>query len=82
MVNEGWLEVNVFCIMSNHTHIIWKINDGYERDVIRRNILKFVSQTIQRDLAKIHPRVLEKFYVGAKDRKYLPIAIGIGNETF
>lgn len=70
MVNEKWLEVNVFCIMSNHLHIIWKINDGFERDAIQRNFLKFVSQTIQRDLSKNHPRVLERFYVGAKDRKY------------
>ncbi|WP_202552412.1 hypothetical protein [Ginsengibacter hankyongi] len=32
--------------------------------------MKFVSQTIQRDLQKNHPKVLERFYVGAKDRKY------------
>jgi hypothetical protein len=49
--------------------------NGYEREAVQRNFLKFVSQTIQRDLQKNHPRVLEKFYVGAKDRKYLPMAI-------
>jgi len=35
-----------------------------------REVLKFTSQTIIRDLQKNHPAVLEKFYVGAKDRKY------------
>jgi REP-associated tyrosine transposase len=70
MAEEKWLQVNVFCIMSNHIHLIWKINDGYEKDAIQRNFLKFVAQTIQRDLAKNHPRVLERFYVGAKDRRY------------
>ncbi len=56
--------------MSNHLYIIWKIIDGFERDAIQRNFLKFVSQTIQRDLSKNHPKVVERLYAGAKDRKY------------
>lgn len=56
--------------MSNHIHLIWQIQNGYERDAVQRNFLKFVSQTIQRDLEKNHPKVLERFYVGAKDRTY------------
>jgi len=70
MITKRWVEVNAFVIMSNHIHLIWQIQDGYERDAIQRNFLKFVPQTIQRDLQKNHPKVLEKFYVGAKDRKY------------
>ncbi len=56
--------------MSNHIHLIWQIQAGYERDVVQRNFLKFVSQTIQRDLKKYHPKVLERFYINAKERKY------------
>ena len=70
MVTKKWVEVNAFVIMSNHIHLIWQIQNGYERDAVQRNFLKFVSQTIQRDLQKNHPKVLERFYVGAKDRKY------------
>ena len=70
MVLKEWVEVNAFVIMSNHIHLIWQIQEGYERDAVQRNFLKFVSQTIQRDLQKNHPKVLERFYVGAKDRKY------------
>lgn len=70
MVKEKWIELNVFCIMSNHIHLIWQIQTGYERDAVQRNFLKFVSQTIQRDLKKDHPKVLERIYVNAKDRKY------------
>ena len=70
MVKEKWIELNVFCIMSNHIHLIWQIQAGHERDAIQRNFLKFVSQTIQCDLKKHHPKVLERFYVNAKDRKY------------
>ena len=64
------MEVNVFCIMSNHIHLIWRIKDGYERDAIQRNFLKYISQTIKRYLEENHPKVLERFYVGAKGRKY------------
>ena len=77
MVSKKWVEVNAFVIMSNHIHLtylparqVWQIQNGYERDTVQRNFLKFVSQTIQRDLQKNHPKVLERFYVGAKDRKY------------
>ncbi len=70
MVAKKWVEVNAFVIMNNHIHLIWQIQEGYERDAVQRNFLKYVSQTIQRDLQKNHPKVLERFYVGAKDRKY------------
>ena len=70
MVTKKWVEVNAFVIMSNHMHLIWQIQKGYERDAVQRNFLRFVSQTIKRDLEKNHPKVLERFFVGAKDRKY------------
>ena len=56
--------------MNNHIHLIWQIQDGYKREDVQRDFLKFTSQTIKRDLQKNHPAVLEKFYVDAKDRKY------------
>jgi REP element-mobilizing transposase RayT len=49
MVTKKWVEVNAFVIMSNHIHLIGQIKEGYERDVVQRNFLKFVSQTIKRD---------------------------------
>ncbi len=59
--------------MSNHIHLIWQIQAGYERDAVQRNFLKFVSQTIQRDLKKHHPKVLERFYVNAKKKLEKPV---------
>ena len=70
MVTEKRVEVNAFVIMSNHIHLIWQIQNGYQRENVQRDFLKFTSQTIKRGLQKNHPAVLEKFYVGAKDRKY------------
>ncbi len=37
MAKEKWIEVNGFCIMSNHIHLIWQIQSGFERDAIQRN---------------------------------------------
>ncbi len=56
--------------MSNHIHLIWQIQSGHEREDVQRDFLKFTSQTIIRDLKKNYPKVLERFYVEAKDRKY------------
>jgi len=67
LVNEKWVEINAFVIMRNHIHLtclparqVWQIKDGYERDAIQRNFLKYISQTIKRDLEKNHPKVLER----------------------
>ncbi len=70
MVKEKRIEVNAFVIMTNHIHLIWQIQDDYQREDVQRDFLKFTSQTIKRNLQKNHPAVLEKFYVNAKDRKY------------
>ncbi len=70
MVKEKRIEVNAFVIMSNHIHLIWQIQNDYQREDVQRDFLKFTSQTIKRNLQKNHPAVLEKFYVNAKDRKY------------
>ena len=56
--------------MSNHVHLIWQVQKGFERENVQRDFLKFTSQTIKRDLKKNHQAVLEKFLVNAKDRKY------------
>ena len=62
--------MNAFTIMINHMHLIWQIQDGFKREEVQRDFLKYVSQTIIKDLKRNHPDVLEKFYVGTKDRKY------------
>ena len=37
---------------------------------MQANFLKYVSQTIQRDLEDNHPKVLERFLANKADRKY------------
>jgi putative transposase len=62
--------VYAFVIMSNHIHIIWRINTGYKKQDIQRDFLKYTAQQIKEDLIKNHPKVLSHFEVNAKDRKY------------
>ncbi len=70
LVKEKRVQVNTFVVMSNHIHLIWQVQKGFERENVQRDFLKFTSQTIKRDLKKNHPAVLGKFLVNAKDRKY------------
>jgi REP element-mobilizing transposase RayT len=56
--------------MINHIHLIWQVQNGFKRDDVQRDFLKYVSQTIIKDLKINHPNILEEYYVGAKDRKY------------
>ena len=56
--------------MINHLHLIWQVQEGYKREEVQRDFLKYTSQTIIKDLKVNHPEILQKFYVGAKDRKY------------
>jgi putative transposase len=67
---EKIAEVNSFVIMSNHIHLIWQIKEGHQRERVQANFLKYVAQTIQRDLEENHPRLLEIFLANKADRKY------------
>src|ERR1035437_929288 len=70
LVKEKMVEVNAFVIMSNHLHLIWQGQEGDLREAVQRDFLKYISQTIIRDLEKNHPKVLERFLVNTKDSKY------------
>ncbi len=70
LCEEKRTEVYGFVIMPNHIHLLWKVIPPYTLEQVQRSFMKFTSQMIKFDLVKEHPKVLEKFYVGAKDRKY------------
>lgn len=70
LVKENRVQVNAFTIMINHIHLIWQVQGRFQREAVQRDFLKYVSQKIIKDLKFNHPDVLQKFYVGAKDRKY------------
>ena len=70
MVEKKRAMIHAFVIMNNHMHLIWQILHPHIREDVQRDMLKFVSQTIIRELKDNSPAELADYYVGAKDRKY------------
>jgi REP element-mobilizing transposase RayT len=66
--------------MDNHIHLIWQMMAGIKPEAVQRDFMKYTAQKIKQDLIKNHPAVLTHFKVDAKDRKYLPRAIGMGKK--
>ena len=56
--------------MPNHIHLIWQIQDGYERDLIQMRFLKFTAQQIKFRLKDTSSMFLGEFLVNLGDRKY------------
>lgn len=56
--------------MSNHIHLLWRIQDGHLREEVQRDFLRFTGQQMLKELRNTNAFLLQEFYVGAKDRKY------------
>src|SRR4029079_5438113 len=85
LVREKRVAVYGFVIMPNHMHLVWHIGEGWKREAVQRDFLKFNAQQIKFDLMEHHPLVLEKFRVNAKDRRYQiwernPLSVDIWTE--
>ena len=70
LVREKRVKLFGFVIMPNHIHLIWFILPPHKQEEVQRDFLKYTGQQIKFDLKANHPQVLEKFYVGLKDRSY------------
>ena len=70
LVKEGRVKIYGFVIMDNHIHLIWQGTDMYSLKHTQLSFMKYTAQQIKFDLEKNHPKVLSRFYVEAKDRKF------------
>ncbi len=70
LVKDKRVIIYAFIIMNNHVHFIWQIQEGFTKEAVQRDFLKFTAQQIKGDLEKNHPKVMSLFKVNAKDRKY------------
>ena len=70
MVDESRAKIYAFVIMPNHILLLWRILPPWNLMEVQRDFMKFTGQMIKFDLKQYHPEVLEKFYVGLKDREY------------
>ncbi len=67
---EGSIIVNAFVIMPNHIHLIWQIQDGYRSDKIQLRFQKYTAQQMKFKLIDTNNKMLNEFFVDAKDREY------------
>lgn len=70
LTKEKLVRIFAFVIMPNHFHTVWRICDQLEKGDFQRNMQKFTSQTILRDLALNHPLLHKELHVNAKDRQF------------
>jgi REP element-mobilizing transposase RayT len=70
LVKEKRILIYGFVVMYNHIHVIWQTINGENSIKNRQGFMKYTAQQIKFDLQKNHPKVLERFYVGASDREY------------
>ena len=61
LVKEERVKIYGFCIMSNHIHIIWQVQPGYQPKDVQLSFMKYTAQMIIKDLRNNHKPVLEKF---------------------
>jgi putative transposase len=70
LVKSGRVHVFVFCIMSNHIHMIWQMLGDYKKEDVQRDFLKYTAQKILKMLRKMKSSLLDELCVHATDRKY------------
>lgn len=62
--------IYAFVIMPNHIHLIWQIQDGFERDKIQMRFLKYTAQQMKFRMKDNNDPNLQNYKVKAKDREY------------
>ena len=69
-VGDGRVKVYGFVLMPNHIHLIWQIQDSYERSKVQQSFLKYTAQQMKFNLLKNNTKELENFKVKSADREY------------
>jgi putative transposase len=70
MVEKERAKIYGFVIMPNHIHLLWRILFPWKLKHVQRDFMKFTGQLIKFNLKNYCPDVLEKYFVGLKDREY------------
>ena len=70
MVKNKRIELNAFVVMSNHIHLIWQAQPGYEPSAIKLSFMRYTAQQIKFELIKDDPDLMEKCKVNKGDREY------------
>ena len=54
--------------MPNHIHLLWKIADVFERELVQGAFLSFTAHAFKKYLKQNNVLLLEEYRVDAKDR--------------
>ena len=69
LVKENRCFVYAFVII-NHIHLLWKIADNVEREMVQGAFLSFTAHAFKKYLQQHNASLLEAYAVDAKDRAY------------
>jgi REP element-mobilizing transposase RayT len=70
LVNEKRCKVYAFVIMPNHIHLLWRIEDGYERDKVQGALLSYTAHEFKNYLKRTNRLLLQNYFVDDADRTY------------
>ena len=70
LVSEGRVKVYGFVLMPNHIHVIWQIQDNWEKSKVQQSFLKYTAQQMKFMLLQKDKKELENYKVKASDRVY------------
>jgi putative transposase len=70
LVNDKRIKVYGFVLMPNHIHIIWQIQDVFEKWKVQISFLRFTAQQMKLRLSDLNSQALEDYKVKASDRNY------------
>ena len=70
LVKEKRCTIYAFVIMPNHMHLLWRITEGLEREIVQGALLSFTAHAFKKHLKHQNTPLLKTFYVDAKDRSY------------
>ena len=70
LVKDGRVIIYGFVIMPNHIHIIWQIQDKYQKASVQQSFLKYTAQQIKLTMITEGNKELENYKVKASDRQY------------
>ena len=53
LVNDGRVKVYAFVLMPNHIHVIWQVQDNYDKSGVQQSFLKYTAQQMKFLLFKV-----------------------------
>lgn len=70
LVKEKRCMIYGFFIMPNHIHLLWKIEDGFDRGNVQGALLSYTAHIFKKKLSVHNPNMLASHRVNLSDRSF------------